>query len=365
MVVPVWAWALTIAVIIAMLAVDFVGHVRTPHAPKLKEAALWSAIYVAIALAFGLIVWVAWGSTFAGEYYAGFITEKSLSVDNLFVFVLIMSSFRVPREYQQKVLLFGIVIALILRTVFIVVGATVIAHFSAIFYLFGAFLLYTAWTQIRGSGHDPEEGFKENGFLRLMRRILPTSDGYIGDRMFARQHGKFVATPMFIVILAIGSADLLFAVDSIPAIFGLTQETFLVFTANAFALLGLRQLFFLLDGLLDKLVYLSYGLGAILAFIGAKLVIHAMHTNEVPFINGGEHITAIPEVSTAVSLGVIVGVLVLTTVLSLTIGRRPAEGRMAAKSAGIAHQEMAAKRSLGDYEADATAHRSQSGDDQK
>ncbi|GAA2527092.1 TerC family protein [Rarobacter incanus] len=346
--VPFWVWAITITAIVAMLAVDFFGHVRTPHAPKLKEAAIWSAIYVAIALLFGLLVWWGWGGQFAGEYFAGFITEKSLSVDNLFVFVLIMSSFRVPREYQQKVLLFGIVIALVLRTVFILVGAAVIEHFSAVFYLFGAFLLYTAWTQIRGSGHDPDEGFKENGFLRLMRKIVPTAPGYVGDRMFAKVNDRVVATPMLIVILAVGSADLLFAVDSIPAIFGLTQQTYLVFAANAFALLGLRQLFFLLDGLLDKLVYLSYGLGAILAFIGAKLVIHALHTNELPFINGGHHVEAIPEITTAVSLSVIVGILVITTVLSLTVGKRAA-GKMAEKSAAIARQEQAAHRELDDY----------------
>lgn len=344
-----WVWIATVAVIAAMLTVDFVGHVRTPHAPRLKEAATWSAVYVAIALLFGLVVWWGWGGVYAGQYYAGFITEKSLSVDNLFVFVLIMSSFRVPREYQQKVLLLGIVIALVLRTVFIFVGATIIEHFSAVFYLFGAFLLYTAWTQIKGSGHDPEEGYKENSFLRLMRRIVPTSPGYVGDRMFAKVDGRVLATPMFIVILAIGSADLLFAVDSIPAIFGLTQETYLVFTANAFALLGLRQLFFLLDGLLDKLVYLSYGLGAILAFIGAKLVIHALHTNELPFINGGGHVDVIPEVPIAMSLGVILGILVITTVASLTVGKRRAEGKMATKSAGIAHQEAKAKQSLADY----------------
>ncbi len=363
--VPAWAWIATIAAIIAMLTIDFVGHVRTPHAPKLKESATWSAVYVVIGLAFGLLILVFWDATHAAQYYAGFITEKSLSIDNLFVFVLIMSSFRVPREFQQKVLLFGIVIALVLRTIFILVGATIIAHFSAVFYLFGAFLLYTAWTQIKGSGHDPDEGYQENGFLRLMRRSVPTSKGYIGDRMFAKESGRLVATPMFIVILAIGSADLLFAVDSIPAIFGLTQETYLVFTANAFALLGLRQLFFLIDGLLDKLVYLSYGLGAILAFIGAKLIIHALHTNEVPFINGGEHVDAIPEVSTALSLSVILGILVITTVLSLTVGKRAESQKMGKKAAGIAHQGELARRTLAEYiPPTSAAHDGQESDEQ-
>jgi len=314
--VPVWVWLVTVGVILVMLAVDYVGHVRTPHAPSLREATWWSAGYVAVAIAFGGIVWAVWGSTYGGEYFAGYITEKSLSVDNLFVFVLIMTSFRVPRLYQQKVLLIGITIALVLRTIFIFIGAALIENLSWIFYVFGAFLIYTAYTQLKaGSAHDEE--FKENGALRLTRRLFPTTDDYVDDRLTTRIDGRRYITPMLIVMIAIGSADLLFAVDSIPAIFGLTQETFLVFAANAFSLLGLRQLYFLIDGLLDRLVYLAYGLAAILAFIGVKLLIHALHKNEVPFINGGEHVTAIPEVSTAVSLTFIVGVLAITTVTSL------------------------------------------------
>ncbi len=312
--VPIWVWLITVAAILAMLAIDYIGHARTPHAPSLREAVRWSAAYVAIAIVFGIVVWFISGPTYGGEYFAGYITEKSLSVDNLFVFVLIMASFRVPRDYQQKVLLIGITIALILRTVFIFLGAAMIANVSWVFYLFGVFLLYTAWAQLRG---QDDEKFEENAALRLTRRLFATTDDYVGSQLTARIDGKRFITPMFIVMIAIGSADLLFAVDSIPAIFGLTQETYLVFTANAFSLLGLRQLYFLIDGLLDRLVYLAYGLAAILAFIGAKLMIHALHTNEVPFINGGEHVTAIPEIPTAVSLSVIVAILTVTTAASL------------------------------------------------
>jgi tellurite resistance protein TerC len=319
--VPVWAWALTIAAVVAMLAIDYVGHVRTPHAPSLREAARWSLVYVGVAVAFGVIVWAAWGAEYGGEYFAGYVTEKSLSVDNLFVFVLIMTSFRVPREYQQKVLLVGITVALVLRTVFILAGAALIASFSWVFYLFGLFLVWTAIAQLRHAGEQESE-YHENGLLRLVRRVLPTSDTYVGDRLTTRVDGRRLITPMLVVMLAIGSADLLFAVDSIPAIFGLTEETFLVFAANAFSLLGLRQLYFLVDGLLDRLVYLAYGLAAILGFIGIKLLVHALHTNELPFVNDGQHVTAVPEIPTALSLAFIVVVLGITTAASLHRDRR-------------------------------------------
>lgn len=329
--VPVWVWIVTVGVILAMLAVDYVGHVRTPHAPTLRESATWSLAYVAVAVVFGVIVWIVWGGTYGGEYFAGYITEKSLSVDNLFVFVLIMTSFRVPREYQQRVLLIGITIALVLRTVFIIAGAAIIANFAWVFYIFGAFLIWTAIAQARsGTGHDEE--WNENGVLRLTRRLFPTTDSYVGDKMTTKIDGKRYITPMLIVMVAIGSADLLFAVDSIPAIFGLTQETYLVFAANAFSLLGLRQLYFLVDGLLDRLVFLNYGLAAILGFIGVKLVIHALHTNELPFINGGQHVEAIPEIPTTVSLGFIVVVLAVTTIASLARDRRDRHRRVAAAS---------------------------------
>src|SRR3954454_12199161 len=320
--VPFWIWAITGAAIVGMLVFDFIGHVRTPHAPSLRESAIWSAVYVGIAVVFGLLVLWFGGGTAGGEYFAGYVTEKSLSVDNLFVFVLIMSTFAVPRALQQKVLLFGITFALVLRTVFILVGAAAIENFSWVFYLFGAVLIYTAWVQARSGGHGGDEDYRENALLRFVRRVVPTTKEYHSDRMTVRVDGKRFITPLAIALIAIGTADVIFAVDSIPAIFGLTQDTYLVFAANAFSLLGLRQLFFLIDGLLDRLVYLAYGLAVILAFIGAKLVIHALHTNELPFINGGHHVTAIPEVPTWLSLTVILAALVVTTVASLLKGRR-------------------------------------------
>jgi tellurite resistance protein TerC len=320
--VPFWAWALAIAAIVGMLLSDFVGHVRKPHAPSLRESALWSAAYVGVAILFGLLILWFYGAEYGGEYFAGYITEKSLSVDNLFVFVLIMASFGVPRELQQKVLLFGITFALVLRTVFILVGAAAIENFSWVFYLFGAILLYTAWAQARSGGHTGDEDYRENAVLRLTRKVLPTTDEFHSDRMTVRLDGRRFITPLAVALIAIGTADVIFAVDSIPAIFGLTQETFLVFAANAFSLLGLRQLFFLIDGLLDRLVYLAYGLAVILGFIGAKLVIHALHTNELPFINGGEHVTVIPEIPTWLSLTVILATLAVTTVASLARSKR-------------------------------------------
>ena len=331
--VPFWVWAITVAAIVAMIVFDFVGHVRTPHAPTLREAATWSTVYVALAIVFGIGVWVFAGGQFGGEYFAGYITEKSLSVDNLFVFVLIMASFAVPRELQQKVLLFGIAFALVLRTIFIFLGAAAIEQFSWVFYIFGGFLIWTAVAQARASGHDDDE-FKENALLRLTRKVVPTTQEYHSDRMTTKIDGKRYITPLAIALVAIGSADILFAVDSIPAIFGLTTETYLVFTANAFSLLGLRQLFFLIDGLLDRLVYLHYGLAVILGFIGTKLLIHALHENELPFINGGEHVTAIPEVPTWLSLAVIVVTLFITTVASLRRSRRDARDAAAQGTAG-------------------------------
>ncbi|GMA26074.1 hypothetical protein GCM10025864_38330 [Luteimicrobium album] len=240
------------------------------------------------------------------------------------MFVLIMATFRVPRLLQQKVLLLGITVALVLRTIFILLGAALVENFAWVFYLFGAFLLWTAWSQLRHARSGDDEEYHENGFLRLVRRTLPVTEDYVEGRMVVRRAGRWLVTPLLVVMLAIGSADLLFAVDSIPAIFGLTQETYLVFAANAFSLLGLRQLYFLIDGLLDRLVFLAYGLAAILAFIGVKLVLHALHTNELPFVNGGEHVD-VPEISTAVSLGYIVVVLAVTTLLSLWADRRRRE----------------------------------------
>ena len=314
--VPLWIWILTIVGIVGIFVFDFYAHLRTPHEPSMKEAGFWTAFYVGLAMLFGLAVWLGWSSDHGLEFFAGYLTEYSLSVDNLFIFLIIMSSFAVPRIYQQKVLMIGIGIALVMRGIFIALGAAIIENFSWVFYIFGAFLLFTAW-KLGQESHDEDEEYHENAFIRLVRRVVPTTTHYVEDRMVVRIDGRRFITPMAIVMLAIGSTDLLFAFDSIPAIFGLTREPYIVFTANAFALLGLRQLYFLLGGMLTRLVYLSYGLAAILAFIGAKLIIHALHENELPFINGGEHVTAIPEIPTLLSLGVIVVTITITAVASL------------------------------------------------
>ncbi|HEY9315604.1 TerC family protein [Williamsia sp.] len=310
-------WIVTCLVILGLFVFDFFAHVRVPHAPSIKESGFWSAFYITIALIFGGFVWWKWGSTSGTEYYAGFVTEKALSVDNLFVFVIVMAKFAVPREYQQKVLLLGIVMALVMRGAFIAVGAAAISAYSWVFYLFGAFLIFTAIKLLRESDHVVEaEEERESRIQKFVKKVLRTSDNYDGDKLFTRENGKRLATPMLMVLIVIGFTDVLFALDSIPAIYGLTEEPYIVFTANAFALMGLRQLYFLLGGLLDKLVYLSFGLSFILGFIGVKLVLHALHENTLPFINDGEHLS-VPQISTPVSLSVIVGTLVITTVASL------------------------------------------------
>ena len=314
-----WVWGATAVFVVGLIVFDFYAHVRTPHAPSFSESARWSIFYIVLALVFGVVVGLAWGWGPGTEYFAGYITEKSLSVDNLFVFLIIMTKFAVPREYQQKVLLVGVVIALVLRTVFILAGAAAIEQFSWVFYIFGAFLVYTA-VKLAREHHDaehPDPREERDGIaVRLFKRFVPTVEEYHGDRLTVRLDGKRFFTPMLVVMVAIGSTDVLFALDSIPAIYGLTEEPYIVFTANAFALMGLRQLYFLIGGLLDRLVYLSYGLSIILAFIGVKLVLHALHENTLGFVNGGEHV-AVPEVSTVLSLTVIIGVLAVTTVASL------------------------------------------------
>ncbi|MFI2232176.1 TerC family protein [Nocardia testacea] len=323
-------WGITILVILGLFVFDFFAHVRTPHEPTFRESGFWSAVYIGLALAFGGVIAWKWGGTFAGEYYAGFVTEKALSVDNLFIFLIIMSTFAVPRIYQQKVLLIGIVVALVMRGVFIAVGAAAISAFSWVFYLFGFFLVYTAAKLLKESGHEVEEEQKRDSrIVALIKRFVPTTETYDGDKLITRIDGRRALTPMLLALVAIGFADLLFALDSIPAIYGLTEEPYIVFTANAFALMGLRQLFFLIGGLLDRLVYLSYGLAAILAFIGVKLVLHALHENNLPFINGGEHVN-VPEISTALSLSVILGILVVATVASLLRTRGQARPKSAA-----------------------------------
>ena len=281
-------WVVTCVVILGLFVFDFYAHVRVPHEPTFKESAIWSSVYIALAAVFGLVVWWQWGGEFAGEYFAGYVTEKALSVDNLFVFTVIMATFAVPRAFQQKLLLIGIVMALVMRAGFIAVGAAAIGRFSWVFYIFGIFLVLTAVKLAREAGHEKEvEEERDSRIIALVRRFVPTTDDYHGDKFLAKVGGKRVVTPMLLALIAIGFTDILFALDSIPAIYGLTEEPYIVFTANAFALMGLRQLYFLIGGLLDRLVYLSYGLSLILAFIGVKLVLHALHENTLPFINGG------------------------------------------------------------------------------
>jgi tellurite resistance protein TerC len=320
-------WWLTILGIVGLLLFDFFFHVRKSHIPTLREAAIWSALYVGIALLFGAGVWLFGGAEPGAEYFAGYVTEKALSVDNLFVFLVLMSSFKVPRADQQKALLFGIVFSLIARSGFILLGAALINAFAWVFYLFGLILLLTAGNLLKSEG---EEGHSpDNLMVRAARKLLHTSDTYDGDKLFTVQDGKRVMTPMLLVMIAIGGTDILFALDSIPAIFGLTQNVYIVFTATAFSLLGLRQLYFLIDGLLDRLIYLTYGLAIILAFIGVKLILHALHENNVPFINDGEPVPVV-EITTGLSLSLIIGVLLVTVVASLASPKGRAQNTVSA-----------------------------------
>jgi tellurite resistance protein TerC len=319
------AWSLTIGITIAVLAFDVFIIGRRPHEPSIRECAIAIGFYTTLAVLFGLWIWFDYGGRFAGEFYAGWLTEYSLSVDNLFVFIIIMSRFSVPRKYQQEALLIGIILALVFRGIFIALGAVAIETVSWIFYIFGAFLIYTAWGLIRHKDNDEDE-YQENRVIRFARRRLPATDEYDGVKLMVKRNGKRLITPMLIVMIALGSTDVLFALDSIPAIYGLTQEPYLVLTANIFALMGLRQLYFLLGGLLDRLVYLSAGLSFVLAFIGVKLVLHALHENELPFINGGEHVD-VPEIPTWLSLAFIVVTLAITAALSLAKNRREAPAR--------------------------------------
>ena len=341
--VPTWAWIATLVFIGALLVFDFFFHVRVAHTPSLKEAAWWSAFFVAVAVLFGGVVWFAGGSEMGTEYFAGYITEKALSVDNLFVFLIIMSSFKVPAADQQKVLLFGIVFALIARTALIALGAGLINSFAWVFYIFGLILLLTAGNMVRQESEDSHTA--DNIVIRVAKRFIRTTDEYDGDKLTTVIDGKRQLTPMLLVMVAIGGTDILFALDSIPAIFGLTQNVFIVFSATAFSLLGLRQLYFLLDGLLDRLIYLSIGLALILAWIAVKLILHALHENNLPFINGGEPVDVV-EIPTALSLAVIVGVLVITIVASLLSPKGKAQ-------TAIANARRYATRYLDlDYETD-------------
>jgi tellurite resistance protein TerC len=301
-------WFITLAVTIAVLLFDVVVIGRRPHEPSRRELVTALSIYLGLAVAFGIWVYLFHGSQFGVEFFAGWLTEY-----NLFIFLIIMASFNVPKKYQQQALLVGIIIALIFRGIFIALGAVAINEFSWVFYIFGAFLLYTAANLVRDTDHDDDA---DNFVVRFARGHLALTDKWEGLKLYVKENGKRLMTPMFLVIIALGTTDLIFALDSIPAIYGLTQEPYLVFTANVFALMGLRQLYFLLGDLLKRLVYLSQGLAFILFFIGVKLILHALHENELPFINGGEHV-AVPEIPTLASLGVIIVTLVITTVASL------------------------------------------------
>jgi len=326
-----WVWILTILLLTGLLTFDFVFHVRKAHIPSLHEAAWWSAAYIGIALAFGVGILVLSGTESGAEYLAGYVTEKALSVDNLFVFLIIMTSFKVPRADQQKVLLFGIAFSLLGRTSLIFLGAGLIHTFTWTFYVFGLVLIASAGSLVKPEGEANRSA--DNLVTRVARALFRTSDTYDDDKLFTVQGGQRVMTPMLLVMIAIGGTDALFALDSIPAIFGLTQSTFIVFTATAFSLLGLRQLFFLIDGLLDRLIYLRYGLSAILGFIGIKLVLHALHENNVPFINNGRRVPVV-EISTGPSLSVIVSILLITIVASL---RSPAGRAQNAVTAARRH----------------------------
>ena len=316
-------WAITLTVTLAILLFDVIVIGRRPHEPSRRETGTALIIYVGLAIAFGLWTWFFHGGQYGLEFFAGWLTEYSLSVDNLFIFLIIMASFKVPRIYQQQALLVGIILALVFRGIFIALGAVAIARFSWVFYIFGAFLLYTAVKLVRDTEHDDDA---DNAVVRFARRHMSFTDQWKGLKLWIKDHstdGKRLMTPMFLVIVALGTTDLIFALDSIPAIYGLTQEPYLVFTANVFALMGLRQLYFLLGDLLKRLVYLSQGLAVILFFIGVKLLLHALHENELPFINGGKPVP-VPEIPTLASLGVIVVTLLITTVASLYKTRRDA-----------------------------------------
>jgi tellurite resistance protein TerC len=323
--VTVVAWAGTVGLIIALLALDQLVSGRRPHAVEFREAVFWSVFYIGVAIAFGVVFGLLEGWTLGTEYFAGYIVEKSLSVDNLFVFVIIMGTFAVPAEYQSRVLTFGIVAALVLRAIFIALGAALLGAFSFMFLVFGLLLIFTSIQLFRHRDEDPS--IEDNAIVRVARRALPITEQYDGAKLVTRPDGRRMLTPLFIVLVAIGSTDILFALDSIPAVFGVTEEPYIVFAANAFALLGLRALYFLVSGLLDRLVYLSTGLALILAFIGVKLILHFAHEQDDAF----------PEISTGVSLVVILVVLVITTLLSLRKSRRDPEAR--AHAGSLRHHE--------------------------
>jgi tellurite resistance protein TerC len=312
---PLWFEIGTYVALTLIIAMDIFLAYRRPHVPSTRESSLWISFYVLLALIFAGLMLLLGDAEHAGQFVAGWLTEYSLSIDNLFVFLIIMARFSVPRKYQQEILMVGIILALIFRGIFILLGAALIENFSWIFYLFGLFLVWTAWNQAFTSHSEEEE--MENRLIRFLRRRIPITDTFEGAKLKTTIDGKRMFTPVLIVFIALGTTDLVFALDSIPAIFGITQDPFIVFTANVFALMGLRQLYFLLGDLVDKLVYLHYGIAFILAFIGVKLFFHALHENELPFINGGQHVEWAPEISTWTSLGVIVGAMAIAVIASL------------------------------------------------
>jgi tellurite resistance protein TerC len=298
-------WAITVGLIATLIAIDLFTSSRTAHDVKFKEAAAWTSFYVSIALGFGAWVWSYFGSTYGTEFFAAYLVEYSLSIDNLFIFVIILAQFAVPSIYHQRILLIGVMLALVLRAIFIAIGAAALGAFSFTFVIFGAILVWTGVGLFKHWDEDPEPN--DNFMVRTIRKRVAMVDEFHGTKLFIKLNEKRYATPMFLVIIAIASTDLLFALDSIPATFGVTSQTFLVFTANAFALLGLRALYFLLKGLLDKLIYLSLGLSFILMFIGVKLIMTYLH----------EQFYDIPKIPTPVSLGVIASILAISTVASL------------------------------------------------
>ena len=313
---PVWFEVGSLVVLTLILIADLLIVVKRPHVPSFRESTLWVVFYVTLALIFAVLMLILGDAEHAGQFIAGWLTEYSLSIDNLFVFVIIMARFAVPKKMQQEVLMVGIILALLFRGIFILLGAQLIENFSWVFYIFGAWLV---WTAIQQAFLHREESAEENEgrLIRMLRKRVRISDDYDGIKLRTTVDGTRTFTPILIVFIAIGTTDVLFALDSIPAIFGITQSAFIVFTANIFALMGLRQLYFLLGGLLERLEYLKYGIAFILAFIGVKLVLHALHVNELPFLNGGKPIEWAPEISTWVSLGVIVAAMAVATVASL------------------------------------------------
>jgi tellurite resistance protein TerC len=321
-------WFVVIGAILALIVLDLLTVSRKPHEVKLKEASIWSIFYIAVAIGFGVWVWQNSGSQFGTEYFAAYLVEKSLSVDNLFVFIIILAQFKVPSIYHQRVLMFGVLLALVLRGIFIAVGAAALAAFSFTFVIFGAILIWTGVGLFKHWDEDPSP--EDNALVKVIRKRIAMTDAFDGSKIFTKVNGKKLATPMFLVMIAIASTDLLFALDSIPATFGVTQEPFLVFAANAFALLGLRALYFLLKGLLDKLIYLSLGLSIILMFIGVKLIMTYLH--EVWY--------DVPKIPIAVSLLVIALILVVSTVASLIKSKSdPSATAHAGRVTGVKHPE--------------------------